>query len=402
MTETLRMQAGELSRPPWGPLGWIQRHPRIIDIVVVVAAALPLLIAAILRGEEENWTAAESWLANLAVAVAGTALMWRRRYPLSVLAVVAVACAASPLAQPGFSYPMIPFAFAVYSVAARQSFPRAAIGYGVGMVCTILATLVRQGLGFETATPTIVEPFSLVAIVIGLAVRNRRDHRAALAELVNERIDNAATVERARIAAEMHDLVAHSLSIMVALANGAAAGWDKYPGRARAATGKIAEVGRDALEDMQRVLHILRSSDVALDDNLRESGHNLPTLEALAENITAAGLPVHLHRTGPQLPEDPALQMTIYRIVQEALTNALRHGAGATCASVTLAVSEQQATIDVTNDGPTQQPPAHHGHGLVGIAERAARFGGTSSSAPAPSGGWSTHATLPLIRVTDD
>jgi signal transduction histidine kinase len=401
MTETLRMQAGDLSRPPSRALSWILRRPMIVDALVVGAAVIPLLLATIFRGEGASRWDSESWLGYSTIALAGVALVWRRRRPLTVAAVVAVACAASPLAQPGFSYPMLPFAFAVYSVTSRQPFPRTVIVYSIGMGCTVLSTLLRQSLGLDVAIPTIVEPFSLVAIVVGLIVRGKRERHTALTDLVNERIDNAAAHERGRIAAEMHDLVAHSLSIIVALANGADAGWEKHPDRARAANGKIAEVGRDALADMQRVLSVLRSSDAALDENLHESGHNLPSLQELAKNVTAAGLPVHLSHSGPQLPDDPVLQMTVYRIVQESLTNALRHAQGATHSFVNVAVDNQEVALEITNDGLPQQWPKHRGHGLAGITQRAALLGGTSTSAPAATGGWSTHVSLPLSRATD-
>jgi signal transduction histidine kinase len=396
MTGTLRVQAGDLSRPPWRVFAWVLGRPWIFDTLVVAAAVLPLAIATIFRGE------GDSWLSYLSIVLAGAALVWRRRYPLTVAAVVAAACAASPLAQPGFAYPMIPFALALYSVTARQPFPRAAIAYSIGMGCTVLATLLRLFMGLDAAMPTIVEPFSMVAIVAGLIVRGRHERRLALTTLVNERIDNAASHERGRIAAEMHDLVAHSLSIMVALSNGADAGWDKHPTRARDANRKVAEVGRDALEDMQRVLLILRTSDAALDENLHESGHNLPTLRVLAENVTAAGLPVRLCNSGRSLPQDPVLQLTVYRIVQESLTNALRHARGATHAAVSVSVDDHQVTLEIMNDGSVQQPPRHRGHGLAGIAQRAALLGGTSSSAPASTGGWNTRVTLPITRGLDD
>ena len=145
-------------------------------------------------------------------------------------------------------------------------------------------------------------------------MRGRGERRAALANLVNERIEHAASLERARIAAEMHDVVAHSISVMVALANGADAGWSAHPERARAAVGKIIVVGRDALIDIHRVLQILRDADADLDGNLHESGPNLPTLEQLAATYRDAGLPVELIQRGHALPDDPALRLSLIHI----------------------------------------------------------------------------------------
>jgi len=363
----------------------------IIDVIVVVAAVLPPLLAMIFQGGP-----LVSWSGWLTLAATGAALFWRRRYPLTVLAVVVVACALSPLAQPGFGYPMIPFAFALYAVAARQPFYRAAIGYGIGVGVPLLVTLAGLALGAETATPSILDPFALIALVIGVVVRGRHERRTALAELVNERIENAASLERARIAAEMHDVVAHSISVMVALANGADAGWSAHPERARAAVGKITVVGRDALIDIHRVLHILRGADAALDGSLHESGPNLPSLEELAATYVDAGLPVELTQQGRALPDDPALRIAVYRIVQEALTNTLRHAHGASAAAVVIAVTESHVTIEVADDGLSSQSMPEASHGLAGIRERARRHGGDSTAGPLPARGWRMHATLQI------
>lgn len=392
-THSLRVQAGDLARPPWRPLAWLLRHPVIIDAVVVVAAVLPPLLATIFQG------GLASWFGWLTLTVTAMVLFWRRRYPLSVLAVVAVACALSPLAQPGFGYPMIPFAFALYTVAARQPFHRAAIGYGIGVSVPLLVTLAHLALGAEASSPSILDPFALIALVIGLSVRGRRERRTALAELVNERIENAASLERARIAAEMHDVVAHSISVMVALANGADAGWSAYPERARTAVGKITVVGRDALIEIHRVLHILRDADADLDGNLHESGLNLPTIDHLTATYRDAGLPVELTQHGGALPDDPALRIAVYRIVQEALTNTLRHAHGASVATVAIAVTERQVTIEVTDDGCPSHAAPEVGHGLTGIRERARGHGGDSTAGPLPGRGWRTNATLHIGAI---
>lgn len=390
MTHSLRFQARELASAPWPPLAWLLRHPVIIDVVVVIVAVLPALLATIFQGGGFS-----SWFGYLALAVvAAAALLWRRRYPLTVLIVVAIACAVSPLAQPGFGFPMVPFAFALYTVASLQTTSRALIGLGAGIGITVLATIPYSLAGTSPPLVPLLEPFVLIALVIGIAVRGRRDRRNALAELVNERIENAASMERARIAAEMHDVVGHSISVMVALANGADAGWNAHPERARAAVSKITVVGRDALVDVHRVLQLLRGADPALDVGLHESGQNLPTLEALATTYRDAGLPVALTQQGLPLPDDPAMRMAVYRIVQEALTNTLRHARGATGAAVAVAVGETHITIEATDDGLPSGTEPETGHGLTGIRERARRHGGDSTAGPLAGGGWRTHATL--------
>jgi signal transduction histidine kinase len=394
MTHSLGFQEHDLTRSHWRPLAWLLRHPPIIDALVVIAAMVPPLLATIIQGGP-----LASWLGYLTLAVTTSALFWRRRYPLGVLLVVVIACAFSPLAQPGFGYPMIPFAFALYTVAARQPVSRAVMGYGLGVGVQLLITLVRMALGAETATPTLLDPFALIALAVGIAVRGRGERRAALTNLVNERIENAASLERTRIAAEMHDVVAHSISVMIALANGATAAWNIHPDRARDAVGKISVVGRDALLDIQHVLQILRDADADLGGNLHESGLNLPSLEQLASTFRDAGLPIELTQQGAALHGDPALRMAVYRIVQEALTNTLRHAHGATAASVNITASDENVTIEVTDDGRSVQPSQVAGHGLAGIRERALSLNGESSAGPLPGGGWRTRATLHIGGV---
>ncbi|MDF2989526.1 MAG: hypothetical protein K0S37_40 [Microbacterium sp.] len=388
MTESLQVRLADLRRPPAPPLAWLRRHPIAVDVVVVIVACVPPLIAMIYRAGDAGW-----W-GYLLLAITAAALLMRRRWPLPVLVVVAISCAASPLAQPGFGYPMIPFAFALYTVASLQSPTRALIGYGIGVASTALATVPYSLSGTAPPLVALLDPFALIALAVGLVVRGRRERHVALAQLVNERIENAAGLERARIAAEMHDVVAHSISVMVALANGADAGWSAHPERARAAIGKIAVVGRDALTDIHRVLRILRGADADLDGSLHESGLNLPTLEELTATYRDAGLPVELVRHGRPLPNDPALRIAVYRIVQEALTNTLRHATGATGATVTVTATEDQVAVEVTDDGMPSRTEPEIGHGLTGIGERARRHGGNSTAGPLLGRGWRIHATL--------
>ena len=395
MTESLRVRLTDLQRPPLRPVAWLRKYPAVVDVVVVLAACVPHLIAMIYRGGDVGW-----WGYPL-LAITAAALLMRRRWPLTMLVVVAISCAVSPLAQPGFGYPMIPFAFGLYTVASLQPPARALIGYGVGVASTVLATIPYSLSSMTPPLVGLIDPFALIALVIGLVVRGRRERRGALAELINERIENAASLERARIAAEMHDVVAHSISVMVALANGADAGWSAHPERARAAVGKITVVGREALTDIHRVLHILRGADAGLDGSLHESGPNLPTLEELALTYRDAGLHVELTRHGRPLPDDPALRIAIYRIVQEALTNTLRHATGASGATVTITATEAEVAVEVADDGMPSRAAAELGHGLMGIRERARRHGGDSTAGPLPGRGWSIHATL-RIGAADD
>lgn len=398
MTESLSVELSDLRRPSARPLVWLRRHQVVADVAVVLFACVPPLIALIYRAGDLGW-----WGYPL-LAVTASALLMRRRWPLTILAVVAFVCAFSPLAQPGFSYPMVPFAFALYTVASLQSVSRVLIGYGVGIGAQVLATVPYSLSGVTPPLVTFLDPFSLTALVIGLVVKNRREQQQRLVELVNQRIENAALTERTRIAAEMHDLVAHSLTVIVSLANGATSIRERDPAKAEAAVGQIATVGREALEDMHRTLDMLRSADAGLDENLHHSGDNLPTLDELADRFRAVGLPVTLTRDGTPLPEDAGVRQAVFRIVQESLTNTLRHALAPTRVGVSIHHEAGRIEIVVEDDGQARHTPHTPGHGLVGIEQRAAAHGGQAWSGPGPAGGWRNVVTLyaPGSRAVDD
>lgn len=388
VAETLSMQISDLHRPPARPLAWLRRHPVVVDVVVVVLACGPHLAAILYRSYDFGW-----WGYPL-LAITAIMLLLRRRWPLTTVAVVALACAFSPLVRPGSGFPMIPFAFALYVVASRQSTGRAVIGYGIGIAATALATIPYSLSEVQPPLVALFDPFALIALVIGVIVKSRRDQQQRLLELVNERIDHAALTERARIAAEMHDVVAHALTVIVSLANGATSIREKQPAKADAAVEQIAVVSRDALEDMHRTLDMLRTADAGLDENLHHSGDNLPTIEELVERFRTAGLPVTLTRDGDPLPGDVAMRQAVFRIVQESLTNTLRHADAPSSATVLILHENARVEIRVQDDGRSHAAPHIPGHGLVGIEQRARAFDGHAQAGPRAGGGWRTVVVL--------
>ncbi len=267
-----------------------------------------------------------------------------------------------------------------YSLGAHASLRRAAAGLGISAAVILSA---RAGL-------------SVIPIVafwlLGVLVR-ARSQSVALAErntALERQAEQAADAERARIARELHDIVAHHLSVIVLQAAGARASGEA----AGAALEKIEHSGRQALTETRRLLGVLRDAD-------EETGlapqPGIGELDALAASVRAAGLPVNLIISGDRSAVPAAVDVSVYRIVQEALTNILKH-AGPARAEVTIGCADEAVTIGITDDGtkqPGNQPPAV-GHGLAGMRERVAIFGGELHAGPRPGGGFAVQARLPL------
>ena len=213
---------------------------------------------------------------------------------------------------------------------------------------------------------------------------------AAQSAVLQRQAEHAAAAERARIARELHDIVAHHLSVIVLQAAGARAS-----GKPAGATlEKIENSARQALGETRRLLGVLHDPD-------KETGlapqPGIGELGALAASVRAAGLPVNLVISGDPAPLPATVEVSVYRIVQEALTNVLKH-AGPARADVTIGCAQETVTIEVTDDG-TAAPaplPTAGGHGLAGMRERAAVFGGELRAGPRPGGGFAVLARLPL------
>jgi signal transduction histidine kinase len=217
-----------------------------------------------------------------------------------------------------------------------------------------------------------------------------------LAREQDSRAQLAALAERSRIAREMHDIVAHSLSVMVALADGAAATADRDPDRTRDALNQLADTGRSALGDMRALLSVLRE-----DEGVTEGLQPAPgsrDLSVLIDRFRAAGLPIRYSVTGIP-PAHPARELTIYRIIQEALTNVLRYADSPSTVEVAIEYASTETLLTVSDNGrrgPSNRPSEGAGRGIIGMGERAALHGGQASSGPLPDGGWVVRAALPV------
>jgi signal transduction histidine kinase len=205
--------------------------------------------------------------------------------------------------------------------------------------------------------------------------------------------------ERARIARELHDIVAHSVAVMVIQLGAARLRLPDGPAAAEPPLLAAEDVGRQALAELRRLLEVLRAGELpaapadAAPPSPPQPG--LPELDALVTNARATGLDVDVTVEGPPVDLPPGLDLTAYRIVQEALTNTMKHGS-ARCVRIALRYGDRSLRLEVVDDGRGMAIPNQRGQGLVGIRERVALFGGTADVGPSPTGGWRVAAELPL------
>lgn len=345
-------------------------------------------------------------LAALLTAAQVAPLWWRRSHPSAVFAVVALASAAQ---APLHDLPIlgqVAFPIATYSVARWSPRPHGVAALAVGYVGAFVAAWSWVGgFGALTVEPGAVMPYvvTIAAIVtaawaLGFAAQQRERYVASLvaraeqAERMAEReVELAARDERSRIAREMHDVVAHGLSVIVVQADGARYAAAKDPDVAVGTLATISTTGREALTEMRRLLGLLRDGDtgVAPQPGLGDVRH-------LVDEARAAGMRVEadLPASAPDVPDGVGL--AAYRIVQESLTNVRKHaGPGPT---VALRVSVGRAVeVEVRDDGHGAAASSDgRGLGLTGMRERAAVHGGTLEAGPAPGGGFAVSARLPL------
>lgn len=328
---------------------------------------------------DQGW----AWALQLALVLP---LLWRSRAPLPVLLVIAAVGLVQWLTGPEL-YGDLAVLVAVYTVVAHD--PRTpAVAGAVGIAAAGLTlAIVRWVVGTDAGAASAVALGAMVALPIafGLVVRSRR--RAVVATR-----ESAARGERARISREMHDVVAHNLSVMVALADGARMTVARDPAEAERAIAQVARTGRDALDEMRTLLGVVQEHDAG--DPLLRPQPGIAQLPEVVDAVRATGLHVGLHvDAGAPLPG--GLGLTVHRVVQEALTNVLKHAPEATRADVVVRRTGDDVAVEIRDDGPPV--PARRpgdGRGLQGMGERVALHGGRLDAGPAPGGGWHVRTTL--------
>ncbi|SEF23531.1 Signal transduction histidine kinase [Amycolatopsis pretoriensis] len=323
-------------------------------------------------------------------------LVWRHRAPRTVFGAVAAVALVHWLLDVQLPAD-IALLVALYTVAVHAGLRDTLVAGAVLETGGLLACL-RWATDGAFLTPFVAVTAMIVAVgVLGVHVRT---HRAYLAVVEDRAVrlereqDQQARVavaeERTRITREMHDIVTHNLSVMVALTDAAVYAQHRSPGKATTAMLRTAETGRQALTDMRRSLGVLRTGEP---DALRHPLPGIAQLSTLADRMRAAGLPTRIEVRGGHTHVPATAQLTVHRLVQEALTNTLKHTPAGTRAEVRVECTTGTVTVDVTDSGP--RPPAPgSGHGITGMRERAAAYGGTVRAGPLPGGGWGVHTRL--------
>jgi len=379
---------------------WRRRvDPRVFDW----ALALLFAVWATLSAYATDHLVGPAWLTALvAGGSSGLAAYIRRGRPVRALliwtaGVVALAIWLTPPEEIGglfFGLLLFPYMVGA-NVAGRLAL--VALPAVLAAITAVALTNVGQFVAGDIVFPTI---FGVLMWLAGRVVRSRAEltaelHEAAQVAHEQREADAARAVaeERRRIAREMHDVVAHSVSTMVIQAGGARRILARDPQRAIEAAALIERTGREALSEMRHLLGVLHAGDEAAALAPQPTLHELG---ALIERSRAAGLPVELHVTG-ELGELPAgVDLAAYRVVQEALTNALKHGGGRAEVRVEHGGDELLLTVSDRGDGTPRPRAESGGHGLVGMRERVRVIGGDLRAGPRPGGGFEVEARLPL------
>lgn len=374
---------------------WLAAHPLLTD------GLLALMLCAVLAPKGVN--ASEQRIeAVVFTTLLCLPLIWRRRHPLTVFGAICVVAAVQwvlGLVLAGDAVLLV----ALYTVVSRCSRTQALVAAGVLEIGVALAVIRWAPAPGSVVAFIFLSGMTTAAFVLGVNIQTRRAYLASLVDRAlraeHERDQQsriAAANERARIAREMHDIVAHNLSVMIALADGAAFAARETAPAAENAARQVSDTGRAALAEMHRLLGVLREGGPAMPLGPQPG---VEQIDDLVAQVRATGLTTVLTVTGKPFALPSTAGLTIYRLVQEALTNVLKHAHEPSRATVVLRYDEPLVELEIIDDGTgttDQSRDTAVGHGLAGMRERAAVFGGELQAGPRPVGGWRVAARLDL------
>ncbi|MFI7607629.1 sensor histidine kinase [Micromonospora sp. NPDC049366] len=386
-----------------GPIGVLRRHPLAAD-ALLAAGLVALELVFVLLTPRELWPrglpAMLGWSALSALPVA-----LRRVAPWPAVGVAVATLAVPVLTGTGTTAQGLAFAVLTYTVAARRPARSAALAAALLWLPVVVASLLAPPDGAVAVAPGYLVLNNLLVGLLSYAVGRIAHARRAATRALRERARvaeerqralaaQAVADERRRIARELHDVVAHHVSVMGVLATGARRVLRRDPDAAEEVIGTVEETGRAALRELRRLLDVLRTDTEPVDDLAPQPG--LAGIDALTEQVREAGLPVTLHVEGTPGVLEEGVALAVYRIVQEALTNALKH-AGTATAEVRLTHGPTALEVEVTDTGRGPRPDGERvGHGLVGMRERVALYGGVLRTGARAGGGFRVYARIPV------
>ena len=382
---------------------WRSLDRRVLDatvaVLLLVVTVIPLATRSLVAGQRPS----DIWAYLLAVALC-VPFVFHRRFPV---AAITVACCALVLYAVGRynAYPGLPIFVLVAGISLHSTRRRALLAAGLAAVALSVAVWL-QPERVATASTWVA---SLLAVAVawlwGENLRNRRARWAAMEERARrleaereERDRQAVTDERLRIARELHDVVAHSMSVIAVQSGVANHVIDSRPAQARQALATIEATSRSALVELRRLLGVLRQGDDPVAS--LEPNPGMAEIGRLADQIRSAGVKVELKVEGEPGELPPGVDLSAFRIAQEGLTNVLKHGGGV--ARVLVRYSPGAVAVEIADDGRagTDGAPAEGtGHGLIGMRERVAVFGGQLTAGPVPGGGYRMAARLPYAAA---
>ncbi|MFH9371266.1 sensor histidine kinase [Streptomyces anulatus] len=418
----VRGAIGDAARPTGPPLR-LGRRARQFDVLLALALGITTVYYGIDNADNivvreiapgvQHVVARPSGPGGLALmvmlaVVASGALALRRRCPLAVLCVVTAAVLATP--QSVLRLTFHAFVIAVYSAAVYSP-------YRVATLAALPVSVLLVGTSGNSVTPVVPHQYIALLILVPMAGaalglrtwKLRTDEgRTRLSDLERDQAEalrRAVEHERARIARELHDVVTHNVSVMIIQAGAARTIMKTSPERAGEALLAVEAGGRAAMTELRHVMGLLTTDDEGegTGTDADRTGPateltpqpGLDQLEALFGRVRDTGLPVGLSVTGPACPLPPGVELAAYRVVQEALTNTVKHASGAT-AAVTVAYGADRLRVEVTDTGGHPVAAAGNGRGLIGLRERLAVYGGTLNTGRLLTGGFRVEALIPL------
>lgn len=387
--------------------GW--KRQRALAFDVLFAGALGVLLGGLSVQQVGTGSFGLFAIAGLTGFTQVAPLAWRRTHPTAVFAV----CAGAALVQWMAGVPLMAanlgLLFALYAVTVYGPVRASRTALGIGLFGVLLAV----GRYYQDAEPRaqLTVGVAMAAVVTGVwALGERRRTRTLYVAQLEARAEQlerdrdreaklAVTAERTRIAREIHDVVAHGLSIMIVQADGGLYAADAAPDQAKKALATIADTGRDALAEMRTLLGLLKTDERRYDDQPRPQP-GVSQIPELVENVRQAGMAVDLVIAGTVRELPALLGLTAYRVVQEGLTNGLKHAGPGAKATVELTYGAGELTVLVADDGhgaaaTSTLSPDQQGHGLAGMRQRVSVTGGSVTAGPRAGGGYQVLARLP-------